>query len=74
MPAYSIIILTLALPFGLQLYRRRSAVRGLERGPNRSAGGPQADSRNPGIEREKQSSSASPLSHLQLNDISLSFI
>ena len=74
MPTYSIIILTLALPFGLQLDRRRSAARGLERGPNRSAGGPQADSRNPGIEREKQSSSASPLSHLQLNDISLSFI
>jgi hypothetical protein len=32
----------------LQLNRRRSAGRGLERRPNHSAGGQQADSRHPG--------------------------
>ena len=32
---------TLGLPISLQLSRRRSAARGLERGPNCSAGGPQ---------------------------------
>jgi hypothetical protein len=39
---------------GLQLNHRRLAGRGLERRPKHSAGGPQADSRNPGRKREKQ--------------------
>jgi hypothetical protein len=63
----------LALSISLQLDRRRSAARGLERAPTVAREARRADSRNPRRKIEKQSSSASPLSHLQLNDISISF-
>jgi len=58
----------------LQLSRRRSAGRGLERRPNHSAGGLQADSREHQKKERKQSLPASTLSYLHLNEISRSFI
>jgi hypothetical protein len=59
---------------GLQLGHRRSAARGLERGPNRSAGGPQGRLAEPRKKEKNLSLPVSTLYRLKFNDIRIYFI